>query len=273
MFLLPHIPKCAGSTVERHLERHLGPGFWSPAKRSRILPLGLFGRKWQDRPPGPAEGIRAVSGHFMGASIADLFPGRTVRRMLILREPGALVLSWYNYRMMRYRSLGQGGYAFRLHLASLPVDPVAHFLLERWCELPWARIAAMRLAEKRARLEAALSGFDRIADIAAADALLAGVSRALGIPEAAAPENTSRGWTAGTGWRALAAGDLLPSDRARLEDRIRLDRWLWERFAMGRDAAPPAHAASFLAGELGRAVAEPARRRAKARPPAGPPAC
>ena len=69
-----HVPKCAGITVEKHFESELGStGFWKPRRRTRKLPLGLLGYKYNPRLPGPADQIRAISGHFAGSSLAKLF--------------------------------------------------------------------------------------------------------------------------------------------------------------------------------------------------------
>lgn len=266
VFFLPHVPKCAGTTVERHLARHLGPGgFWSPPKRTRRLPLELFGRKYA-RLPGSAEGVRAVSGHFIGRSAERLFAGREIRRALLLRDPAALVLSWYNYRMMRYRAEGLGAYPFRLHLLALPPDPVAHFLLERWFELSWPQMALMPAARKIALIDAELARFEIVADMAETDRLIATVSAALGIPAAAARANTATLWQGATGWTPLGAADLDPRDAVLLERRTRLDRYLWRRWALGEPvAADPGEVAPFLAAELVRPLHEIIRRRTRAR--------
>lgn len=262
LHILLHVPKCAGTTVEMHLARHLGDsGFWSPPKRSRRLPLELLGRKYDARLPGPADEIRAVSGHFIGRSVPGLFPGRPARISILLRDPAALMLSWYNYRMMRYRADGLRSYPFRLHVLSLPPDPIAHFLLERWFEMPWPQMAALPASRKIALLDEALSGFDFVGDVSDADRLIASVSRDLGIPETAERTNTGAAWEAQTGWQPLRREDLTPADAALLSSRTRLDNYLWRRWALGQDARIAAvEVAPFLASELVRPVHELRRR-------------
>jgi hypothetical protein len=266
VILLPHLPKCAGTTIERHLALHLGrEGFWSPPKRSRRVPLALFARKYDPALPGAPGAVRAVSGHFIGRSVERLFAGRTVWRGLVLRDPARLVLSWYNYRMMRYRAQGRAAYAFGVHVRSLPPDPVAHFLLERWLELPWWRLATLPTAEKRARLDAALATFDRVVDIGQADALLAEAAARLGIPAGTGRDNTAGQWSAAVAWEPLRPEAVGPADSALLERRTRLDSYLWRRWALGeRDAALDLGAvAPFLASELSRPLAEIRRRAAR----------
>lgn len=264
VFLLPHVPKCAGTTVELHLLEQLGPkGFWSPARRARRLPIEMFGRKWDARLPGPADAVRAVSGHYVGRSVERLFPGRATWRGVLLRDPAELLLSWYNYRMMRYRAAGRAPYPFELALASQSVDPVANFLLERWCELPWWRIAGLSAGAKRTMLDGVLGGFDMVADISRADELIAEVSRRLGIPDATTPRNTAETWAAEVGWQPVRLAGLAPETQAELARRTALDRYLWCRWALGESTAEPGETAGFLGAELRRPLAELRRRWAR----------
>lgn len=269
LFVLLHVPKCAGSTVETHLAEHLPAGaFWSPAKRSRSWPLGFFGRKYDATLPGPIQDLRAVSGHFIGRSVLERLGAATPQMKphlsVLLREPGALMLSWYNYRMMRYAAKGLSPYLFRTHLMSMPPDPVSHFLLERWLEMPWPRLASMTCREKIRHLEEALEPFDFIGDISAADELIAEVSRGLGIPDQAPIRNDAAAWRHATGWTPLRASDLSPSDQHILAERTRLDRWLWRHWAMGEAIIRPARSGiSFLSAELKRPAYELSRRIAR----------
>ncbi|MEM9147983.1 MAG: hypothetical protein AAGC57_17550 [Pseudomonadota bacterium] len=261
-----HVPKCAGSTVEAHLLAHLGPAFWSAPKRTRRLPLELLGRKYAARPPVPPAEIHAVSGHFIGRSIEALFPGRRALRSVLLREPKALVLSWYNFRMMRYRAAGQASYPFGLHLRTLSPDPLCHFLLSHWLEMSWPQMALLSPAEKLKRLEATFAAFDFVGDIADCDVMLATISGRLGVPETAARTNTGSGWQAVTGWEPLRLDALSDEDRALLERRTELDACLYARLVRREPRAPRAEAAErFLAAELRRPLAELRRRALRGR--------
>jgi hypothetical protein len=259
-----HVPKCAGRTMENHLAKHLGSRFWSPEKRSRKLPLELYGRKYNLVPPAPTEDIAAVSGHFLGKSIERLFPGRPIVRSVVLREPERFFLSLYNFRMMRYIAAGQSAYPFALFMRSLPVDPVSYFLLDTWLENSWMRIATLTAAQKAALLDEMLEGLDRVVDISEADDLIAWHSRDLGIPEQAARTNTGEEWSERTGWKPLKPSDLAPAERAALADRLNLDRYIWRRWALKqRVAFESATVASFLRHELPRPVAQIRRRLAR----------
>ncbi|MEO0625005.1 MAG: hypothetical protein AAFU49_11795 [Pseudomonadota bacterium] len=256
-----HVPKCAGSTLEGHLHAHLGPPvFWSAPKRTRSLPLELFGRKYRATLPAAPDTIRAVSGHYIGRSVETLFPGRQMIRSVLLREPKSLVLSWYNFRMMRYAAQGMAPYPFGLHLRCLAPDPLSHFLLSHWLEIPWLRLARMTAAEKLVRLEEALGQFDFVGDISECDQLVAALSKRLGLPEQAAKENSGHAWAGLTSWQPLRLDTLAPDDREALTARTHLDACLYARVVEGKDA-PLRDASSFFDSEVRRPLAELKRRR------------
>jgi hypothetical protein len=233
-----HVPKCAGTTVEEHLEGELGsPGFWSAPKRTRKFPLELFGRKYDSNLPGPAEQVRAVSGHFAGRSLAKLFPGRRIVRSLILREPKSLMLSYYNFRMMLYLSKGQSPYSFSLFLRSMRMNPVTHFLLARWAEMPWIEMASLPANRKVAILDKMLGEVDYVDDISQADSVIASISRAIGIAERAPRRNTAAERLTETRWKLVRYDDLSEEDRRLLKSRTRVDRYLWRRWAMKENVA------------------------------------
>lgn len=257
-----HIPKCAGTTVESHLMEHLGPQrFWAPGKRSRQFPLSWFRRKYTTADMPRETRVDAVSGHLIGRSVRRIFADRTLHHSVLMRDPEAMVLSWYNFRMGLYLSKGQSPYPFHLHLRALPPDPQLHFLLERWLELPWLRLAQMSTAEKLALLEPELNQFDRIGDISDVDDLIRELSESLGIPTEATARNSSKEWNDQTGWKPLRLSDLADDERAELRRRTMVDRYLWQRWALkDQDARPPADGASFLFCELARPRYELNRR-------------
>ncbi|MGD9805574.1 MAG: sulfotransferase family 2 domain-containing protein [Hyphomicrobiaceae bacterium] len=261
-----HVPKCGGRTIQRHLALHLRSRFWSVNKRSRHFPLELLGRKYHRAEARPIESVVAISGHFLGRSIENLFPERQFIRTLILREPEQQFLSWYNFRMMRYISAGHSPYSFRLFLRSMPVDPVAHFLLERWLELPWLRIAAQSAADKIHLLNSALEQFDIVADITRIDEVLAWHSEALGIPQQAVRENEAQSLAKRTGWRPVSLSDLRSTERDELTQRLQIDRYLWRKWALKQDVTfDPSTTAPFVRKEFSRVAPQVLRRVVRSR--------
>lgn len=264
LHVLVHVPKCAGRTIERHLEQHLGDRLWMPEKRSRNFPIDFLGRKYARTPTPELERVAAVSGHFIGRSIEDLFAGRRMIRSVILRDPMRHMLSWYNFRMMRYMNEGLRPFPFVLFMRSMPVDPVAYFLLGSWLELPWGRIAALSHAQKAALLDPVLASFDRVVDISEADDLASWHSRSLGIPEEATRVNTAEEWEERTGWQSLRLEDLSAREIEALRGRLQLDDYLWRRWALKEDIRfEPTARSGFLRGELLRPGYEVIRRAAR----------
>ena len=227
-----HVPKCAGTTIERHLMNQLGKtGVWSAPKRTRRFPLGWFTHKYNRALPRQPDEISAVSGHFIGRSVENLFPERRIVRSIILREPESLMLSYYNYRMMRYLLKGQHAYPFSLFLRATRMNPIAHFLLERWLEMPWIRLVQLSDERKATLLDEVMASIDYVADISETDAFAAKISAEIGIPPRAPRRNTAEEKQAKTGWKIVKLGDLSKSERTVLNSRTALDRYLWCRWA------------------------------------------
>lgn len=260
-----HVPKCAGTTVENHLKSQLGTeGMWAPPKRSRRFPLGWFSYKYDPALLVPTKQVRAISGHFIGQSIEKMFPGRRIIRSVILREPESLMLSYYNFRMMRYLRDGQHSYSFSLFMRSMRLNPAAHFLLERWAELPWIELARLSEEKKAVLLDEMLGSFDFVADIASTNALLASLSTEIGIATTATPQNTAEENQKKIGWKLLRRNDLTQGDRRLIESRTSLDRYLWRRWAQKENIAfNPDNTKSFVVGEFGRTGYQVQRRMAR----------
>lgn len=231
VYFILHIPKTAGQTIQLHLAEHCPSGiFWQP--RRRVLPP----RRFAGMPADPSR-IAAVSSHDLARSLEARFPGREIRRIVLLRDPIGLQLSLYNYRMMNYLAKGQGTYGFALHLASLPRDYVAHLLLHRWLGLPWPALMAMGAARKYEILNRMLAGFWFVGAHTDCDRVIAAIAPDLGVPARAAPRNTAAEWGRRVEWRPLREADLSPAARAAILARNPIDAALWESWRSAGFAA------------------------------------
>lgn len=234
VFLAVHVPKCAGSTIERHMLRHLPTEeYWITHKRSPRLPLP-WGRPYTMRGAPEVSRVRFISGHYVGHSLERMMPERPIRRSVLLREPASFMISYYNYRMMRYLSLGWRPYSFALHLRSLRSDPISHFLLERWLEIPWPALMVMSPERKFDLLNTELSRFWYVADYKYCDELVELMGRELGVSTRPERLNTEEEWSKKVEWRPLTSEDLTPIIRSEIAARTRLDRALWENWAQAR---------------------------------------
>ncbi len=260
LHILLHVPKCAGRTIEVHLARHMQPeAFFMPRRAGRG---GL-----SEMPP--ATGIHALSGHHLTRSIEAHFPGREIRRSVLLRDPLSFQISYYNFKMMRYIASGGRPYSFALYYRALQRDPMAHFLLSRWLEVSPARLLVMPVAEKWRILCEALAGFWFVADYRRCDDLIAAVADDLGVRAKAKRVNHEAAWASSVEWRPLTADDLSGEERRRIPLDNPLDAALhavWS--AAGHDCASvrsgsgPAKS-DFRVHELARPLFEARRRLAR----------
>jgi hypothetical protein len=225
VYFLLHVPKTAGQTIQVHLAEHCAPGlFWQSRRRVR---LGRGGSP--DDLPDFAR-ARVVCGHHIRRSLEQFFPGRPIRRILLLRDPLELQISLYNWQMMDHLAKGLGTYSFELHLQALPRNFIAHFLLSRWLEIPWPRLMAMSDEAKYRQLNQMLAGFWFVGAHSDCDRLVEAIGPDLAVPPLAKPRNTSVELQAHTGWRLVTAETLSSVMRERLRACNGLDQALWENW-------------------------------------------
>ncbi len=230
VFLAVHVPKCAGTSLDRHIIGHLPSGQgWITRKRSYWLQP--WGRAYKRPTPSIIKDVRYVSGHHMGSSVASLFPGKTLYRSVLIREPTSFLLSYYNFRMMRYIADGKKPYSFELHLRSQPANMISHFILSRWCEIPWATLLTMSSEAKYERLNRELASFWYVADYSKCDELSGLISAKLDIPAIATRANTKENWLKRVDWQPLTASDLSPSTVREIKARTQIDRAIWRSWA------------------------------------------
>jgi tetratricopeptide (TPR) repeat protein len=258
VYFFLHIPKTAGQTIQYHLAEHCPPGtFWSP--RAMPFPLSLV-RRGRLPASGDANRVRAVAGHDLGRSLEKRFPGREIRRVVLLREPLSLQLSLYNYRMMNHLAKGLGTYPFAVHLRAQPRDFIAHWLLARWLEIPWPRLMVMSDDDKHRLINAALAEFWFVGDYTDCDEVIAKSAPDLEVPAAARPRNTAQQWHRQIKWQPLTEAAMSADLREAVDRQNPLDRALWEswhgaRFepaAVEPRPLPPGARGGFFAHEAAR---------------------
>ncbi|HTV45162.1 MAG TPA: tetratricopeptide repeat protein [Stellaceae bacterium] len=201
---------------------------------------------------------RIVAGHHLGRSLESLFPGRPIRRIVLLRDPLELQLSLYNWQMMDHLAKGLGTYSLALHLQAMPRDFMAHFLLSRWLELSWSRLLAMTDAAKHRALDRMLGKFWFVGAHTDCDRLIAALGPEFDVPPLARARNTAAQLQAETGWPLVTAATLSPAMRETIRANHRLDLALWQEWHGAgfdaarprRHAAPPAGGSGFLAHEM-----------------------
>lgn len=217
-FLL-HVPKTGGTSIEHHLIDHAKPGtYWYPPAASYAA--AALGRPYRESGMPPPQNLRALAGHFLGRSLERHFSGREIRRIVFLRDPASLQVSLYNYRMVKYLVRGRGIYDFRLHLAALPRNFIAYFLLSRWLEKPWPVLLAMADADKYQLINETLRQFWFVGAHTERDRVMAAIAGDLGTPETVRHRNTTEHLRRKAAWQPLTVGDLSPNYAARSRPTI-----------------------------------------------------
>ena len=230
-----HVPKCAGTTVETHFRRTLGPGGFALAPRWKNPLRDVIG----NRAALPADVIangKVLSGHSLARSMARFFPGRELRESVLLRDPVGWHVSFYNYRLWRAADRGEPTPPpFEAWLRAQRRNPIARFLLMRYFEVGYPGIYRMSSRGRFVFLEAALAGFHFVGGHQRCDEAVAGISRDLGVDDAVEPHNVGGGRNVPGEVRAKDLPDAL---RLRIEAMHAVDallhrRWKDRAFAPG----------------------------------------
>ena len=203
---LPHMPRTGGTTIAAHLKAHLGDRICAAVRPTRWRCSAGAAVRLDDAPD--FRHVRAVTGHYLGRSLEQRFPGREIRRTLLLRDPIGFHVSNYNYLMMFSLSRGGPTCDFERHLHIQPRDLAPLLLLWHWLEMPLRTILATGDARKYALLNESLAGFWFVGSYEDGDRLLAAVAADLGIPTRAARKNTISEWRNRAAWRPLRDDDL-----------------------------------------------------------------
>ncbi len=108
LVFLFHIPKTGGTSLREALSEalgmnrgfiHLGPYGDRTRAEQDLKPLEAY-------TPGELDRIRVLSGHYLSTRFEKYFPGRDIRRVVLLREPATRILSQYNHAMRNRKRLG-----------------------------------------------------------------------------------------------------------------------------------------------------------------------
>jgi tetratricopeptide (TPR) repeat protein len=252
VYFLLHMPRTGGNTIAAHLKTHLGERM---CVAMRPAPLEMLGKR-RCRLDGALDSrrTRAITGHYLGRSLERRFPGREIRRTLLLRDPVGFHVSYYNHRMMFSLSRGGPTCGFEQHIRAQPRDLLALLLLWYWLEMPLRALLASGDEGKYELLNQTLAGFWFVGSHEDGDRLLAAVAADLGIPIAAPRKNTTSEWRKRVAWRPLRVEDLSMVMREAILAKSPIHNALWQGwrdagFGTAHNRPPPLRSSG--AGELG----------------------
>ncbi|MEO0679221.1 MAG: hypothetical protein AAF192_02280 [Pseudomonadota bacterium] len=219
-----HVPKCAGTTVERHFARHLGDGFLIAPRWAHPL-RDVIGNRYPDIDRLALRRVRVASGHSLSRNLGAAFTGRPVREHVLLRDPLSWLISFYNYRWMRYETRRDPvPPPFEEWLRTQRRNPISRFLLTRYFGIGHPRVYALSTRARLALLERAFAGFKFVGAWTRVDEAVARVSAELGLPERPEAENVGRAA------KTLRVEDVTEAQRARIAQEHALDALLFERW-------------------------------------------
>lgn len=223
VWLLVHVPKCAGRTVENHILNQLpAEEILNPPRRK--APARYFSRPYYELPDSrDYNRVRTVIGHHFGQSVMSFFPDREIRQCVMIRDPLSYMISYYNFRMNRYRGEGRSLFPFELWYKTRPLNPISHFILNRYLEIPNTTLWRLPAQERLAILEEALSSFAFVSSLKACNDFLARLSKELDIPPAFDSINVTTN-------KFVTADDLSPSLRQQILEENTLDTALFEKY-------------------------------------------
>ena len=133
-----HLPRCAGQTIHRHLSSHAPAGTYFRVRKRKGASRIFVPKYSVSDMPDPGE-LNAISGHWVGDSIVRKFPDRPIARSILLRDPVSQFISHYNFRMMRYLSVGLRPYPIEVAYRARRRNFLTHFILRTFAETPWWR--------------------------------------------------------------------------------------------------------------------------------------
>lgn len=242
VYFLVHIPKCAGSTVEDHFQRHLGEQFLIAPRWKNAL-RDIVGNR-VTLPDADRRAVRAVSGHSLALHMANQFAPRPVRNTVILREPVSFHVSFYNYRHDRATTDGvPKPPQFEQWYAMQKRNQIARFLLRRTLDIGLFKLYTLSSRAQFRLLNDTMREFYFVGDISQTNSLIAEISNQLGVNGTVTSSNVTKS-------RQLSIDDLKPEMKAQIVQDNAIDHALyrlWKDRGFGQGLPPEA---SEMASEL-----------------------
>lgn len=242
LYILPHVPKCAGSTVQDHFGRMLAPG----------AAVSIYSRgecaHWarpERVPQTEREKVRLIGGHRVPRAVCRGFAERPIREAILIRDPVSFNVSMYNFLIGRppEQSGIPADLPFETWYAGYKRNRIVRFLMRNYFQFSEIGFRLMPSRRKLAYLNERLSEFWFVGTQSDCNELIGRIAGDLGVSDRVVSRNTAKP-------DALRPADLPSSLVTRiLEDNV-LDAELFERWGYWRRTGLTAAPASATKAEV-----------------------
>ncbi|MDH7794243.1 MULTISPECIES: sulfotransferase family 2 domain-containing protein [unclassified Beijerinckia] len=213
VYFLPHVPKCAGSTIINHMRLHRDQVVIITEKSQRHS-VDISERS-------TLENVRFFAGHYLPRTAVKIFLGQEIREIGLLRDPVGYFQSLYAFNIRtsarRDRAMTMDfDFWYRCHRK----NPISHFLLSRYFRMPAVQELLMSQNQTLDFLSRQLDRFWFVGSYRHCNLLLDALSEEFQIGHAVEDKNVSR-------------DNFVLSRRRRdmIRDDNRLDQALYEIWA------------------------------------------
>lgn len=224
VYVFPHIPKTAGSSVAHHFREHLaGYGEYVHVRhladvagilRDRSLPFQWRDARLRSR-------ARVVFGHAVQRMFCDAIPGRKAREIITLREPAERMVSHYNFWMHVHQRRGLPIISFDEWYANEPRDYQVFWIAQNYLNIDHWLYSPESLYEL---VDGVLEEFWMVSTLKTFDQDMSLLMRELGLPEISERKNV------GGGDRFKKLISLTDDLRSRLQRENPLEYRLYEKW-------------------------------------------
>ncbi|HVV00288.1 MAG TPA: hypothetical protein VHH88_02930, partial [Verrucomicrobiae bacterium] len=222
LYMFPHIPKTAGTSVHAHLINHLRseetfiniPVDGVPGRKENPVPFTL-------RPLSERRRALVLFGHGLLQQHADYVPGRQLREITTLRDPADRVLSFYNFTMGLNEREGREVVSFDEWYRGQPKNFQIHWLARHYLQLDTRTIPDAEIHE---RVAEALEKFWLVCTVETFETDINLLLVELGVPPLALRVNV-----AGVNYPKRVAGDDALRQRLIAENQLEYElyqHWL-----------------------------------------------
>ena len=173
-----------------------------------------------------------IGGHSISKSVRQLAKSRSIREIILLRDPLSFIVSFYNHRNNRAFRQNLGPLSLNLFYRSLPRNPVSRFILNRYFEIGYPKLLVYSSSDRLELIDSAFRQFWFVGSHKYCGELIAHMSEEFGIPSKLQNRNVSSE-------NSLKPEDVDPGLRDRIMEENTLDRALFEMWGDARFAGKP----------------------------------